>query len=154
MKTDVKKETSTAPTKPMVEVPSKEKKKKSFSLKVYQKNEDLSISEEEKVLLEFLFPSKKCAKCGKSFTPTKPEYVYGDCCSYPCWLHRDDNKKVPHAKPVDMYSKEGKYLMSFSNSIEAAHYVGLAKPDNIRACCLGKIKSSGGFAWKYKEDQT
>lgn len=37
MKTDVKKETSTAPTKPMVEVPSKEKKKKSFPLKYIKK---------------------------------------------------------------------------------------------------------------------
>lgn len=42
MKTDVKKETSTAPTKAQVEIPQRRKRKKSFSPKLYHIFNDLS----------------------------------------------------------------------------------------------------------------
>ena len=150
MSTDTKKETSTTPTKAPVEI-SKVKKRKSFSLRFYHKTDDLSTHVSLETNLDYIFPSKSCVRCGKKFVPTKPEYAWENCCSYTCYLHRDDHKKAPHTKPVDMYSKEGRWLMSFNSSVEAARYVGLQKPDGIRECCLGKTKSSAGFLWRYKE---
>lgn len=151
--TDTKKRTSTTPTKAQVEVPNR-RKRKSFSLKFYHKNDDLSTPITLETNLDYIFPTKNCVKCGKVFVPTKPEYAWEDCCSYTCYKHRDDHKKRPNMKPVEMYSKEGRWLMSFESAVDAARHVGLKKADGIRECCLGKIKSSGGFVWRYKEEST
>jgi hypothetical protein len=52
---------------------------------------------------------------------------------------------------VDMYTREGGFVMGFSCSEEAAKYVGLKKPHSIRECCLGKTKTSAGFVFRYRE---
>ena len=142
--TEAKKETSTAPTKAMVEV-MKGRKTKSSSLRVYHKKQDLSS------LFDQALGKQICKRCGKEFYPTRPEYAWEDCCSYTCLLHRDDGKKVPNTKPVDMFTREGGYVMSFDSPTEAAQYVGLKKPHAIRECCIGKTKTSAGFVWRYKE---
>lgn len=145
MKTETKKEISTLPTKAIVEISQKEKKEKSSSLRVYHKNQHLSR------LFDQALGKQNCKRCGKEFYPTRPEYAWEDCCSYTCRLHRDDDKKKPHTKPVDMFTREGGYIMSFSCSEEAAKYVGLKKPHAIRDCCLGKTKTSAGFVFRYRE---
>lgn len=152
MNTETKKETSTLPTKAQVEISEKRKKKKSFSLKLYQRNDDLSMPKTQKTFLSMAFQEKSCVRCGKVFIPTRPEYAWGDCCSYTCHLHRDDNKKVPHTKSVEMFTRDGGYVMSFASSMEAAQYVGLTRPHSIRNCCLGKTKTAAGFVWRYKEE--
>lgn len=149
MDSEIKKNPSTAPTKEHVEGAEKGKTSSSFP-KLYQIKYDLSTPK-----LNFCptpgIVDQKCVKCGKNFIRTYPKYAWKDCCSYTCYLHRDDNKEVPHSKPVDMFTQDGGFIKSFSNSIEAAKYVGLMKPDSIRNCCLGKTKTSAGFVWRYKE---
>lgn len=150
MNSETKKETSTTPTKAQVEVQNR-KKKKSFSLKVYHNYYDLSSPIHLKSMLDHTFPDKKCVCCGKSFVPTKPEYAWEDCCSYTCYRHRGDEKKKPHMKPVDQYTKEGKFIGHFKSAVEAAIDAGLKKADGIRDCCNGKTKTSGGFVWRWSE---
>lgn len=47
------------------------------------------------------------------------------------------------------FSKDGVFLQEYSSLIEAAKdsntYNG-----NIAAACKGKVKSAGGFIWRYK----
>lgn len=145
MNNQTKKETSTLPTKAQVEISEKRKKKKLLPLEYTTKSGTCQA------FLDQALGKQNCKRCGKEFYPTRPEYAWEDCCSYTCRLHRDDDKKKPHTKPVDMYTREGGFVMSFSCSEEAAKYVGLKKPHSIRECCLGKTKTSAGFVFRYRE---
>lgn len=53
---------------------------------------------------------------------------------------------------VDMYDKQGNYLMSFGSLIDAARYVGASKSSHICSCCKGKLKSAYGYVWRYAND--
>ena len=55
--------------------------------------------------------------------------------------------KNPRALPVLQYTKKGEFVKEYS-------YIRLAKKEtganNISAVCKGKLKTSGGYFWKYK----
>lgn len=53
------------------------------------------------------------------------------------------------SKPVLQYNKEGKLLNEWRGTNEAAKKLNL-NSRGINTCCLGKIKTSGGYIWKYK----
>lgn len=56
---------------------------------------------------------------------------------------------VPKRKPILQYTKDGKFIREWSYSKEAAESLGL----NWRAindCCVGRLKTSGGYIWKRK----
>lgn len=53
-------------------------------------------------------------------------------------------------KPVEQYTKDGVFVKSYYNIRQAEKETGSSHP-NISKACLGKIKSCGGFLWKYKE---
>ncbi len=53
-----------------------------------------------------------------------------------------------HSKAVDMYSLDGKILLTFPSAAEARRQTGIDAA-HIRSCCKGKQKTSGGFMWKY-----
>ena len=53
------------------------------------------------------------------------------------------------SKQVQMFDKStGELLATFPSTHEADRVTGIAQP-NISACCLGKIKSAGGYKWRY-----
>ena len=54
------------------------------------------------------------------------------------------------SKPVLQFSKDGELIAEYSSIMEAEKNTGCFNP-NICACCKGKLKSTGGFIWKYKE---
>lgn len=150
MMTDTKKETPSTPTKAPDEV--KMKRGKPFSLKSYHKKEDLSTPLPKKHHSEW-FEDKQCARCGKRFIPTKPEYAWGEYCSYSCYLHRNNSKKILHGKPVEQLTDGGILIATFPSAVEAAKFIGIKKADNIRNCCNGKTKTSGGYVWRWKEKE-
>lgn len=120
---------------------------------VYHGKARLSSTIRKKTILITGMVDKKCKRCGKNFVPTRPFYQYEDCCSYTCWIHRDDNKRGMHrGRPVEMYSKSGVLIRYFESAYQAANFVNIEKPDNIRLCCNGKYKTSGGYIWKWKEE--
>lgn len=53
------------------------------------------------------------------------------------------------SKRVYQFSLEGKFVNMFYGTIEAEEKTG-ARRDCISRCCNGKLKSSGGFLWSYK----
>lgn len=58
--------------------------------------------------------------------------------------------KESHGKPILQLSLEGKFIKEFISISEASR---VTKKDrvSINDCCKEKIKTSGGFIWKYKE---
>ena len=55
------------------------------------------------------------------------------------------------AKKVLQYDLNGKYIMTYSSTGEAARALH-ANNSHIGECCRGKIKNYKGFIWKYVED--
>lgn len=97
----------------------------------------------------------QCPICGKIFSPA-PYHVYEDneklFCTWTCYLRFMETKqrKVIKAKPVEQYTPRGVYVKTFSSAKEAALEVGIKRENNIRECCQGKCRTSGGYIWKYK----
>ena len=61
------------------------------------------------------------------------------------------NKRVAEAnsKQVQMFDKStGELLDTFPSTMEAWRVTGIAQ-SHISSCCLGKLKSAGGYKWRY-----
>ena len=61
------------------------------------------------------------------------------------------NKRVAESlsKQVQMFDKStGELLASFPSTCEAERVTGIAQ-SNICSCCKGKLKSAGGYIWRY-----
>lgn len=52
------------------------------------------------------------------------------------------------AKPVAQYSKNGQLIYSWESARKAGLALNIA-PCSITDCCKGKVKSSGGYLWRY-----
>ena len=62
-----------------------------------------------------------------------------------------DYANLGKAKKVLQYDLNGKYIMTYNSTGEAARALH-ANSSHIGECCRGKIKSYKGFIWKYVED--
>lgn len=62
-------------------------------------------------------------------------------------LHSGGNQK----KSIAQYSLDDRFICLFGSITEAGIKTGVDK-GSISACCRGKIKTAGGFIWKYYED--
>ncbi len=51
--------------------------------------------------------------------------------------------------PVSQYTKEGVFVKHFVSAAEAARQTSTSGSD-VTQCCKNKLKSAGGFTWKYK----
>ena len=77
------------------------------------------------------------------------------------WMSQKDNnnygthnKRVSESlsKQVQMFDKyTGELLATFPSLMEAERVTGI-DDGNISKCCLGKIKSAGGYIWKYPSE--
>ena len=54
-----------------------------------------------------------------------------------------------HYKPIIQYTKDVEFIKEWTSGIEASRVLGINK-GNITSCCKGKLKSAGGFVWRYK----
>ena len=69
------------------------------------------------------------------------------------WMSREDNVAYsqPHLakRSVQMFDKKtGELLATFPSLHEAERVTGIDH-SNISTCCTGKLKSAGGYVWKY-----
>ena len=60
------------------------------------------------------------------------------------------NKSTYNRKAVNQYSKDGKFLKTWTSITEAARELSL-QDSKISSVCKGTRKSTGGFVWKYIE---
>ena len=54
-------------------------------------------------------------------------------------------------KGVNQYDLNGNFIKTWINANQAGKELNI-EPSPIRACCRGKQKTSGGFIWKYAEE--
>jgi group I intron endonuclease len=54
-------------------------------------------------------------------------------------------------KTINQYGKDEKCIREWSSGREASESLGIDR-GNISACCKGKLKTAGGFIWKYSEN--
>lgn len=91
----------------------------------------------------------KCARCGKIFYPTY-EYTYKDCCSYTCYLHRDDNREK--TRSVNKYTLDGTLVASYRSAAEAAMSINMVDEECIRRACRKKTPYRR-FLWRYADEE-
>ena len=66
-------------------------------------------------------------------------------CSYGTRNKRTSEK---NSKPVFSISKVNGLIMEYTSATEAERVTGIAQ-QSICRCCKGKLKSAGGYIWKY-----
>ena len=65
------------------------------------------------------------------------------------WMSRADNKRYSANKPVQILDKStGELLATFPSTHEAERITGIDH-SHISKCCNGKLKSTGGYIWRY-----
>lgn len=105
------------------------------------------------------FRDRECPVCKKTFIPAA-YHDYDDngvlYCSYTCYMKRRSNKRcVGHPpKPVHQFTLSGVYVATYESAEKAAETVGIMHVGNIRNCCTGLTKSSGGYTWSYEKEKT
>ena len=65
--------------------------------------------------------------------------------------YRANGMNDKNYRKVDKYTKDGVYLETYSSIKEAQDKLGLS---HISAVCRGKRKSTGGYIWKYNNDES
>ena len=53
------------------------------------------------------------------------------------------------AIPILQFSKDMEFIKEWPSTCEAQRQLGISR-SSICQCCQGKLKSAGGFVWKYK----
>lgn len=61
-------------------------------------------------------------------------------------------KYHPKSKQVCRYTKSGDYIDEFTCLMEAERITNINNC-SISSCCKGKLKSAGGYIWKYKNEK-
>ena len=59
-----------------------------------------------------------------------------------------DAMKGVNAKKILQFTKSGEFIREWPSMREAERELGIAR-SNICSCCNGKLKSAGGYVWKY-----
>ena len=59
-------------------------------------------------------------------------------------------KDNPRSKPINQYDKNNVFIQSWDSIQQAAKSLNL-HASSISSCCIGKLKSTGGFIFKYSD---
>lgn len=60
-----------------------------------------------------------------------------------------NGKDCNRSRPVLQYTKSGEFIREWSCAMDVKRELGIGNT-HISQCCRGKLKSTGGFVWKYK----
>lgn len=63
-------------------------------------------------------------------------------------VSEEHKKKL--SKEVNQFSKDGSFITTYPSLNEAGRNTGI-HIGHISECCIGRLKSAGGFVWKFKE---
>ena len=64
--------------------------------------------------------------------------------------HTIRKRSEANKKPIVQYNKNGEFIKEWPSGKDATDGLGI-DPSSITRACKGKVKSAGGFRWKYKE---
>lgn len=54
------------------------------------------------------------------------------------------------AKSILQYTKAGEFVRGWESALEVQRQLGIYQ-SSISSCCTGRIKSAGGFVWRFKK---
>lgn len=54
----------------------------------------------------------------------------------------------PLSKPIIQFSKDGEFIRKWENAVEVKKELGIDN-SSVSKCCKGKMKSTGGYIWRY-----
>ena len=108
----------------------------------------MTPQEHNKLHKEKLTKTKICIVCGKEFNPPVKHRGRNSICSHHCWLEHHKQQMIKNSKKVGQYTKYNK-LIRIWNSLHEIERETQLYATNISKCCRGKIKSYGGYHWKY-----
>lgn len=70
------------------------------------------------------------------------------------WMSLPDNTAYSQSRwaerPIQQFDKQGNLLAAFPSLNEAERVTEIAR-GNIWSCCNGKLKSTGGYNWRYAQ---
>ena len=71
-----------------------------------------------------------------------------------CYGSRNERISIAHKgkrnKPILQYSLSGEFIREWDSGKSASEELNI-NSGHISECCKGKLKTCGGFIWKYKE---
>lgn len=59
-----------------------------------------------------------------------------------------EHQKTVLCKPIEQYSKDGLFIKKWDSAASVMRELGIDK-GSIGKVCMGKVKTAGGFIWKY-----
>ena len=59
-----------------------------------------------------------------------------------------DKKSKKLNKPIIQFSRNGEFIRKWDSALDAQRELGI-KQSNICSCCKGKLKTTGGYMWRY-----
>ena len=90
------------------------------------------------------------AQTGKHFTEEhKNKLSEAHTGKHPSEEMKNKIRENTPSKPIIQFSKDGEFIAEYSSLMEAEHQTGCYH-GNICKCCKGKLKSIGGYIWRYK----
>lgn len=94
----------------------------------------------------YVFNSDKISMLDNAWGVTKYETIKGV-------ISEEEKKKTLEKlmKPIVQYTKNGVFIRDWKDVSEASKETGINSV-NINQACNGKLKISGGFIWKYKNN--
>ncbi len=133
----------------------KGKEYKNPSQTVYHEKDDSSIPKKNNFHYCVGLVEKNCAWCGKVYIPTRPEYAWGDCCSYTCCLRYDERRREALTGPravIMVHPQKGTDILKFDSTKAASDFAGV-EARSIRNVCNGLAETSGGYAWRWADEE-
>ena len=88
---------------------------------------------------------------GKTFTEEHRKHISESMNGHE--VSEETKKKMAESKGVYgilQFSKDGEFIAEYPSIMEAERQTG-CKNENICSCCKGKLKSTGGYIWRYKD---
>ena len=64
-----------------------------------------------------------------------------------CAKRRNQNNKIP----IKQYDKSNNFIKTWESAIDIQNQIGINQ-GSIIACCRNKLKTAGGYIWRYKEN--
>ena len=122
---------------------------------LYHKKEGSSIPKKRFFQYGMGLTEKNCARCGKVYIPTRPEYAWGECCSYTCYLRYEEEKQeaLNNARAVIMLHPQTMTdILAFDSAKAAAEFANV-EPKDIRNACNGLSVTSGGYGWRWADEK-
>lgn len=94
--------------------------------------------------------TKKCAICGKEFTPNPTKRKRAHVCSNECKIILDKQNAARRKRPINQYALNGSFIKTWESARDVQIETGFFE-SNINKCCNGKIESYKGYVWRYAE---